>query len=78
MLEATHLILLCALVEHTGINSRSQEIVSGSDGMDIAGKVEVELLHGHYLGVPTTCSTTLDTEGWALERQKREEVNFPS
>ncbi|WAR18239.1 NDUF6-like protein [Mya arenaria] len=42
-------ICLCGLVEHASIKLGGQQIVGGSDGVDITCQVEVELLHGNHL-----------------------------
>ena len=39
-----------------------QQIVGGADGMEVACEVEVNVLHGHHLGVATTCRPALDAE----------------
>jgi len=36
--------------------------------MNVAGQVQVEVLHWDDLGIATTRCTTLDAEGWALRR----------
>lgn len=53
-------------MEHASIDSGSEEVVGGGDGMDITGQVKVELIHGDDLTVTATGSTTLDTEGGTL------------
>jgi hypothetical protein len=52
-------------VENAGINGRRQQVVGHADRMDVAGQVEVEVLHGHHLGVATTGRAALDAEGSA-------------
>lgn len=42
-------ILLGVLVENTRVNGRGKEVVGGLDGVDVAGAVEVEILHRDYL-----------------------------
>lgn len=59
-------ILLSALVEHAGINSSGEEVVSSGDGVDITSQMHVELVHGNDLTVTTAGSTALDAERWAL------------
>ncbi len=41
------------LVEHARLNGSSQQVVGGRYGVDVPRQVEVELFHGHHLGVPT-------------------------
>ena len=52
-----HLVGLCTLVEHPGVNLSSQEVVGGRDGMNVSRQVKIELFHRYDLGVPATCST---------------------
>ena len=53
-------------MEHASFKGGSTEIVSGSDGMQISGKVQVQLRHGHDLTVAATSSAAFDAEGWTL------------
>ena len=45
------------VVQHGG-----QEVVGSADGMEITGKVEVDVLHGHHLGVPAARRAALYPE----------------
>ena len=51
------------LVVPPSVDGGRHEIVSCRDGMDIAGEVEIEFLHGNDLGVPAPGRSTLDPEG---------------
>jgi hypothetical protein len=44
------------------VDQRGQQIVGGADGMEIAGEVEVDVLHGHDLGVAAAGSAAFDAE----------------
>ena len=45
------------VVEHCG-----EEIICRTDGVEVTGKVEVDVLHGHYLSVAAACRAALDAE----------------
>ena len=49
--------LLDAVVDHG-----SQQVVCGADGMQVTGKVEIDILHGHHLGIAAAGRAALDTE----------------
>ena len=55
--------LLDVVVEHGG-----EEVVRGADGVEVAGEVEVDVLHGHDLGVAATGSAALYAEDRAEGR----------
>ncbi len=40
---------LRVLVEHPGVDLRREQVVGGGDGVDVAGQVQVELVHGDHL-----------------------------
>ena len=44
------------------VQERRRQVVGNADGMDVAGEVEVEILHGHHLAVASTSGATLDAE----------------
>ena len=52
---------LVKLIANLGYGSRKQ-VVCSADGVDVAGKVKIKLLHGDNLRVATTCGTSFDTE----------------
>ena len=52
------LVGLRSLVEHARLDGRGQEVVGGGDCVDVARQVQVELLHGDHLGIPSPRSTT--------------------
>ena len=56
------LVVLTRLVEDADIDGRGQEIVGGRHGVDVAGQVEVEVLHGHDLGIAAAGRAALDPE----------------
>ena len=45
-IDVQRVALLDGVVDHG-----RQQVVGGADGVDIAGKVEVDVLHGHDLGI---------------------------
>src|SRR4030042_1100257 len=51
-----------------GVYGRREQVVSSTHRVDVTGEVQVEVLHGDYLGIAATCRATLDAEGWALRR----------
>jgi len=54
------------LVEDAGVDGGGEEVVGRADRVDVAGEVEVEVLHGHDLGVSAARGAALDAEGGAL------------
>ncbi len=50
------------LVPQAGINHGCQQVVGRTYGMDIAGEVEVDVLHRQRLGVSSSAGTSLDAE----------------
>lgn len=44
------------------IDEGGKEVIGGGDGVDIAGKVQVDLLHGEHLGVAAARGAALETE----------------
>ena len=57
------LVVLARLVEDAGVDGRGQKIVGGRHGVDVPGQVEVEVLHGHDLGIAAAGGAALDAEG---------------
>ena len=49
--------LLDVVVQHSG-----QQVVGRTDGMEVAGKVEIDILHRHHLSVSAAGSAALDAE----------------
>ena len=47
------------------VNHCGQQVVGRGHGVEVAGQVQVQLLHGDNLRVATTCGTALDAEGRA-------------
>ena len=46
-------------MEDAGVNGGGEEIVSGGDGVNVAGQVQIEIFHRHDLGVATAGGTAL-------------------
>ena len=55
--------LLDVVVKHRG-----DEVVRSTDGMEVAGEVQVDVLHGNDLGVTAASGTALDAEHGAQRR----------
>ena len=51
---------------HSGVDGGREEIVGGSNGVDVTCQMQVELFHGDDLAVATTRCPTFDAEGRAL------------
>ena len=49
-------------------DQRRQQVVGGADSMEITGEVQVDVLHGHYLGVAAAYRPALDAETWPQRR----------
>ena len=50
------------------VDQRREQIVGGADGMEIAGEMEVDVLHGHDLGIAAAGSAALHAEAGAEAR----------
>ena len=61
--DAQGVALLDVVVQHGG-----QQVVGGADGVEIAGEVKVDVLHGHDLGIAAAGSAALDAEHGAERR----------
>ena len=44
------------------VNEGCQQVVGNTDGMKVTSEVEIDILHGHNLSVPTASSSALDTK----------------
>mmetsp|Transcript_27402 Transcript_27402/g.71923 ORF Transcript_27402/g.71923 Transcript_27402/m.71923 type:complete len:317 (+) Transcript_27402:847-1797(+) len=62
------LVLLVRLVERPCVNRGRHEIVGSRDGVDVAGEVQIELVHGDDLGIAAAGGPALDPKRWALRR----------
>jgi hypothetical protein len=61
--DAKGVTLLDVVVEHG-----CAEVVGGTDGVKVAGEVEVDVLHGDHLGVPAARGAALDAKDRAQRR----------
>ena len=61
--EAIVTVLVCIVVEQS-----RDHVVGRSNGVEVAGKVEVDFLHRKHLCVSATSRTTLHTEAWTERR----------
>lgn len=71
-------IRLRGLMEHARVELGGEQVVGGRDGVDVAGEVEVEGLHGDHLGVPAAGSAALDAEGGALSHARHRSARGPA
>ena len=55
--DAQLVALLDVVVQHRG-----QQVVGSADGMEVAGKVQIDVLHGDHLGIAAASSAALDAE----------------
>ena len=62
-IDAESIALLYVVVQHG-----SQKVVGSADGMEVAGEVEVDVLHGDDLGIAAACRAALDAEDRAERR----------
>ena len=56
------------LMQHAGVNRGRDQVVRSSDGMDIAGQMQVEIFHRDDLAVAAAGRAALDAEGRPLRR----------
>ena len=61
--DAELVALLNMVVEHG-----CQQVVGSADGVEVAGKVQVDVLHGDNLGPTATGGTALNAKDWAERR----------
>ena len=47
------------------VNQSGKKIVGGADSMKVTGKVEIDILHGNYLGIASAGGAALDAENGA-------------
>ena len=50
------------------VNQGCKEVVGNPNGMEVSGKVKVDIFHWNHLGVPATGSSTLDPKDRAKRR----------
>ena len=55
--DAQGVALLNVVVQHG-----SAQVVGSADGVEVAGEMEVDILHGHHLGIAAAGGTALDAE----------------
>ena len=61
---------------HVVVQHGAQQVVCRCDGVHIAGKVQVDVLHRHDLGIAAAGSTALDAEHGAERRLTQAEHRF--
>jgi hypothetical protein len=63
------LVIGCVgLMEHARIQRSGAQVMRGGDGVDVAGQVQVEVLHGDNLAVTAAGRSTFNAKGRALGR----------
>ena len=70
-INVQRIALLDAVVDHG-----SQQVVGGANGVQVPGKVQVDVLHRHHLGVAAAGSTALDAEHGAKAGLTQAEHGF--
>ena len=65
-IEELFVIGLLGFVENTRIDGSGQQVIGGSDGVNIAGQVQVEIFHRDHLAVTAAGSAALDAKGRTL------------
>ena len=55
--DAEDVALLNVVVQHGG-----QQVIGGTDGMEVTGEMEVDVLHGNDLGITAAGRAAFDTE----------------
>src|SRR5699024_220914 len=55
--DVQRVALLDGVIDHG-----SQQVVGGADGVDVTGEMEVDIFHGHNLGVTAAGCAALDAE----------------
>ena len=55
--DAQGVALLNVVVQHSG-----QQVVGRANGVEVAGEVEVDVLHGDHLGIPAASGPSFDAE----------------
>merc|ERR1712137_1285947 len=53
-------------MEDTSVNSRRQEIIGCTNGMNVACQMKIKVLHRNDLGVATTCGSTFNAKSGSL------------
>ena len=50
------------------VDHRGKQIICRTDGVEVAGEVQIDVLHRDYLSISTACGAALDTEHGAERR----------
>ena len=50
--------------------------MGGTNSMEVAGKVEIDIFHRYYLCIATTCGTTFHTEAGSKARLAQTHQRF--
>src|SRR5690606_11339407 len=58
------------------IDHRAEQVVRGSDGVEVTGEVEVDVFHRDYLGVTAASCAAFDTEAGAEARFAQADGRF--
>ena len=60
--DATHIDAEGVAMVDVVVHERCEEVVGQPDGTEVTGEVEVDVLHGHHLGVSAACGPALHAE----------------
>ena len=66
--DATRIDAQLIAVMDMVVNQGCKEVVGNPNGMEVSGKVKVDIFHWNHLGVPATGSSTLDPKDRAKRR----------
>ncbi len=58
------------------IDQRRQQVMCGTDGMEVTGEVQVDVFHRHDLGITATCGTTFHAETGTEARLTQSDNRF--
>ena len=66
--DATRIDAQLIAVMDVVVNQGCKQVVGNPNGMEVSGKVKVDIFHWNHLGVPATGSSTLDPKDRAKRR----------
>ena len=58
----------CVSLLDVVVEQSSEQVVRGCDGMEITGKMQIQILHRNDLGITAAGSAALDAEAWSERR----------
>ena len=60
--NAPHIDAQCIALLNVVVEHGCQQVVGRPDGMEVTGKMQVDVLHGHHLSIPAAGCSALDAE----------------